>query len=124
MPVYRQPKGHTFTPDKPVEKHFHDHDETWIIMSGKVKAFMIDRDGTTDEFELAAGDVWMIEAGVEHGCEILSDAAVIFPFPGTLAEGCHPPGHYYMEKEGYMPILKLMKERLGQDLDETIDPGQ
>lgn len=112
MPVYRQPKGYTFTPEKSVEKHFHDHDETWIVLSGRLKAFMIDRDGTTDEFELTAGDVWMIEAGVEHGCKILSDEAVIFPFPGTLPEGCHPPAHYDMEKEGYMPTLKLVKEPL------------
>ena len=74
-----------------------------------------------DEFELEAGDVWMIEAGVEHGCEILSDEAVIFPFPGTLPEGSHEVGHYYMEKEKYMPTLRLEKDPISRYEGESGD---
>ena len=30
-------------------------------------------------------------------------------FHGTLAPGSHAPGHYYVEKEGYIPSLELQK---------------
>jgi hypothetical protein len=109
MTVYKQPKPGVFTSTQPVEKHFHDHDETWVIMGGKCKAFMVGRDGSREEFLLAEGDIWMIEAGVEHGCEPLEEGCKIFPFPGTIPEGSHKPGHYYMEKEGYLPTLHLEK---------------
>ncbi|MFC1582273.1 hypothetical protein ACFL4W_01920 [Planctomycetota bacterium] len=112
MVVYRKPKPYQFTPEKPVEKHFHDHDETWIIMGGKCTAYLIDRQGKEEEFELMAGDVWMVEAGVEHGCNPAPEGVHIFPFPGTLPPGCHEMGHYYMEKEGYMPTLQLVKTPL------------
>ncbi len=110
MPVYKSPQPYEFTPDRPVEKHFHDHDETWIMMGGRVKAFMVDRDGKYSEFILEEGDIWMIEAGVEHGCEVLGENAKIFPFPGTVPEESHKPGHYYLEKEGYLPTLHVTKE--------------
>ncbi|MCG3199984.1 MAG: hypothetical protein HUU16_06315 [Candidatus Omnitrophica bacterium] len=112
MPVYKKPQPGRFTPVHPVEKHFHDHDETWIIMGGKCKAFMVARDGGKEEFILEEGDIWMVEAGVEHGCEILTEECLIFPFPGTIPEGSHQPGHYYMEKEGYMPTLQVAKAPL------------
>ena len=107
MVIYRNPKPMRFT--APVEKHFHDHDEIWLIMGGKCRAAMVDRSGEVSEFILEQGDVWMVEAGVEHGCEPI-DMVEIFPFPGTIPEGSHPPGHYYMEREGYMPTLKVVKE--------------
>lgn len=110
MPVFRNPQPYHFTFANPVEKHFHDQDETWVIMEGKCKAFMVDRDGARSEFMLEAGDIWMVEAGVEHGCEAVDDAGVkIFPFMGSTAEGSHEPGHYYMEKERYMPTLYVKK---------------
>lgn len=109
MPLYRSPKPIQFSPSQPVEKHFHDHDETWLIVSGSCRAFMIDRDGVSAQFELSAGDVWMVEAGVEHGCDPLGDGVSIFPFPGTIPVGSHEPGHYYMEREGYMPTLHVVK---------------
>jgi len=109
MPLYRSPKPIHFTPERPVEKHFHDYDETWIIMGGSAHAFMVDRDGTRSEFEIKDGDIWMIEAGVEHGCEPLGEGILIFPFPGTIPEGSHKPGHAYMEKEGYLPTLTVRK---------------
>jgi hypothetical protein len=109
MPVYKKPEPIVFTPEQPVEKHFHDHDETWVITDGKCKAYMIDREGKREEFALEAGDIWMIEAGVEHWCEPIGGALSLFPFPGTIPEGSHKPGHYYMEKEQYMPTLTLTK---------------
>ena len=111
MPVYKQPEAIHFTPQHPVEKHFHDHDETWLVMGGRARAFMVDREGREAEFRLEAGDVWMVEAGVEHGCEPLGEEGVhIFPFPGTIPQGSHPPGHYYMEREGYLPALQVTKQ--------------
>ena len=104
-----------------MEKHFHDHDETWIIMGGACRAFMVDRDGRRDEFDLHAGDLWMIEAGVEHGCTPLGDGVSIFPFPGTLPEGSHPPGHYYVEREGYLPTLRVVRTPLDRCRAETTD---
>ena len=35
MPVYKKPEPIKFTPESPVEMHFHDSDETWIMMGGK-----------------------------------------------------------------------------------------
>lgn len=110
MPVYKHPKPIEFTPEKPVEKHFHDHDETWVMMGGRAKAFMIDREGRRSEFVLEEGDIWMVEAGVEHGCEPSGGSVLIFPFPGSFPEGSHELGHYYMEKEGYMPTLCVRKD--------------
>ncbi|MDP7447728.1 MAG: cupin domain-containing protein, partial [Candidatus Latescibacteria bacterium] len=93
----------------PVEKHFHDHDETWIVTRGKCTAFMVDLEGVESEFPLEAGDVWMVEAGVEHGCDPLDGGVWIFPLNGSLPEGSHKPGHYYMEQENYLPRLTVEK---------------
>jgi hypothetical protein len=109
MPVFKKPQPGKFVPEHPVEKHFHDHDETWIMMGGRCKAYLIDRDGKKEEFLLEEGDIWMVEAGVEHGCDPLDEGCLIFPFAGTIPEGSHKPGHYYMEKEGYMPTLHVEK---------------
>ena len=121
MPVYRKPTPILFTAASPVEKHFHDHDETWLVVAGSCRAFMVDRSGASSEFELAAGDVWMVEAGVEHGCEPLGDGVSIFPFPGTIPVGSHAPGHYYMEREGYMPTLAVTKEPLARYAEAGTD---
>lgn len=121
MPIYKKPKPIHFTPDNPVEKHFHDHDETWIIMGGKARAFMIDRNGQHSEFLLEEGDIWMVEAGVEHGCEPQDEGVLIFPFPGTIPEGSHKPGHYYMEKEHYMPTLCVKKNPIDRYRGEEDD---
>ena len=60
MPVFKQPKAIHFTADNPVEKHFHDFDETWVITGGKCNAYMVDREGKREEFVLAAGDIWIL----------------------------------------------------------------
>jgi hypothetical protein len=109
VPVYKKPEAFKFTPENPVEKHFHDHDETWIITRGKCNAYAIDREGKREDFVLEAGDIWMVETGVEHGCDPCEGGVDIFPFPGTIPEGSHQPGHYYMEKERYMPTLRVEK---------------
>ena len=114
MSVYKQPKPLRFTPAKPVEMHFHDYDETWIMMGGKAMAHMVDREGNKEDFELAEGDIWMVEAGVDHGCDAITDEVLIFPFPGTIPEGSHEPGHYYFDKEQYMPTLVVRRDPLGR----------
>ena len=91
------------------EKHFHDHDETWIVLAGRSKAFEFDREGKKYEYELEAGDVWMIEVGHEHGSMEGSPDFKIAVFYGTMPPGCHKPGHYYMEKERYTPSFELEK---------------
>ncbi|MHB1458690.1 MAG: cupin domain-containing protein [Armatimonadota bacterium] len=110
MPVYKKPTPYHFTVEAPVEKHFHDHDEIWIVMNGTCRAFMVDREGSQDEFVLESGDIWMVEAGIEHGCDPIGTEGVdIFPFNGTIPEGSHKPGHYYMEKERYIPTMRVIK---------------
>lgn len=97
------------------EKHFHDHDETWVILNGKGTGFWIDHGGKRENFALEAGDAWMIPAGYEHGSEGFKDTGknseefTICVFNGTQPEGSHKPGHYYIEKEGYIPSLELKK---------------
>ncbi|NKB66671.1 MAG: zinc-binding dehydrogenase [Candidatus Latescibacteria bacterium] len=97
------------------EKHFHDHDETWLILQGRGTGYWIDHQGQQQNFELEAGDVWMIPAGYEHGSEGLpengrnSDDFTIAVCDGTMPPGCHAKGHYYVEKEGYIPSFELQK---------------
>ncbi len=97
------------------EKHFHDHDETWLILSGQGRAYWIDHAGQRTDFDLGAGDVWMIPAGYEHGSDGLpgtgrnSDDFTLEVIYGTQAPGSHEPGHYYMEREGYIPSLELRR---------------
>lgn len=92
------------------EKHFHDHDETWLILKGSGTGFWIDHDGNREDFVLEAGDVWMIPAGFEHGSDGRnSDDFTINVVDGTKPPGCHEHAHYYIEKEGYIPSLQLVK---------------
>ncbi len=92
------------------EKHFHDFDETWIITKGKGIGFWIDHEGNREEFELDAGDVWMIPAGYEHGSvDCNSQDFEIATFIGTRPPGSHEPKHYYVEEEEYIPTLQLVK---------------
>ncbi len=73
-------------------------------MGGKAMAPMVYRQGSRRDFE--------VEAGVEHGCDPLTEEVLIFPFMGTILEGSHIPGHYYFEKEKYMPTLVVRKDPL------------
>ena len=97
------------------EKHFHDHDETWLVLRGRGTGYWIDRAGKREDVELEAGDVWMIPVGYEHGSDGFrdtgenSDDFTLAVVNGTQAEGCHKPGHYYVEKEGYIPSFELVK---------------
>ncbi|MFH1744110.1 MAG: hypothetical protein ABIH23_34335 [bacterium] len=122
MVFYKNPQPIHFSQENPVEVHFHDHDETWIIMGGRAKAFMIDRDGKRSEFMLEQGDIWMVEAGVEHGCDPVDEEGIlIFPFSGTIPEGSHEPGHYYMDKEHYMPTMVVKKDPIDRYQKEGKD---
>jgi hypothetical protein len=97
------------------EKHFHDYDQIWIILSGRGTVYWIDHAGKREDFILEAGDVWMVPAGYEHGSEGFKEtgknsddytAAII---NGTLPVGSHKPGHYYIEKEHYIATLEVRK---------------
>lgn len=107
------------------EQHFHDHDETWLILAGRGSAFLIDHDGRREDVELQAGDVLMIPAGYEHGSEGPNTFAMT-AFNGTLAEGAHQPGHYYLEHERYVPSLSLLRhpsDRYPPGVRFRRDPG-
>lgn len=92
------------------EKHFHDYDETWVILKGTGNGYWIDPAGQRVDFTLEAGDVWMIPAGYEHGSDGPNgDDFEICVFFGTMPAGSHPGGHYYMETERYLPVLALEK---------------
>lgn len=114
MPVFKKPAGFLFEESTPVEMHFHDEDETWVIQAGSCRARMVDREGEETIFALEAGDIWMVEAGVMHGCKPHEGGCRIFPFFGTIPEGSHEPGHYYMHKEGYMPTLAVKREAVAR----------
>ena len=107
------------------EQHFHDHDETWLILAGRGNAFLIDHDGRREDVDLQAGDVLMIPAGYEHGSEGPNTFAMA-AFNGTLAEGAHEPGHYYLEHERYVPSLSLRRhpsDRYPPGVRMRRDPG-
>lgn len=93
-----------------VEKHFHDYDETWLVLGGRGTAYWIDHEGKREEFILEDGDIWMIPAGYEHGSAgPNSPDFKLAVFNGTLPPGSHEPGHLYMEELGYIPSLELKK---------------
>jgi 2-desacetyl-2-hydroxyethyl bacteriochlorophyllide A dehydrogenase len=92
------------------EKHFHEHDETWLMLEGQAVGFWIDLDGKKELFELQAGDAWMIPAGFEHGLQgQAGEGFTISVFDGSLPPTCHKPGHYHMEKENYLPSLQIVR---------------
>lgn len=97
------------------EKHFHDTDETWLILAGHGVGYWIDRADNREEFVLDRGDVWLIPAGYEHGSDGIpglghnSADFRIAVFRGSEAPGSHLPGHYYVEDEGYIPSFQLIK---------------
>ena len=98
-----------------VEKHFHDCDETWLILAGRGTGYWIDHEGERQEFELEAGDVWMVPAGYEHGSDGFpdtgrnSDDFTIQVLMGTEPPGAQEPRHLYIEEERYLPTLQLVK---------------
>lgn len=92
------------------EKHFHDHDETWVIIKGKGTGYWIDHQGQRIDFVLEGGDIWMIPAGYEHGSDgPNSEDFEISVFNGTIPPGAQQCGHYYVEKEGYVAALELKR---------------
>ena len=92
------------------EKHFHDQDETWLILEGTGTSYWISHEGIREEFQMAAGDVWMVPAGYEHGSDGPNSTDFrIAVFFGTSAPGARKPAHYYIEEEGYIPSLQLVK---------------
>jgi mannose-6-phosphate isomerase-like protein (cupin superfamily) len=111
-----------------VEKHFHDCDETWLILAGRGTGYWIDHDGTREEFLLESGDVWMIPAGYEHGSNGFeatgrnSDDFMIEVFMGTQAPGSQEPRHLYMENERYLPSLRLVKAPIDRYPGATAPP--
>lgn len=112
MPIIRKGQNiHITTPANPIEKHFHDHDETWVVLKGEARCFSVDRDGNRDEFILKEGDIWMIEVGTEHGATPITPEFKLIYIYGTAPEGAKGPGHYYMEDEGYIPGYKLIKKK-------------
>ena len=54
--------------------------------------------------------VVMMPAGYEHGSDGPNSAdftvSVVY---GTRPPGSHEPGHHYMEEEGYIPSLQLVR---------------
>lgn len=109
MPLHKQIMVNGFKLPQ-CEKHFHDHDETWLIIHGQGTGYYIDHAGQRTDHQLQAGDCWMIPAGYEHGSDgPNSEDFTISVFNGTMAEGAHKPGHYYVEREGYIPHLQLCK---------------
>ena len=58
-----------------VPLHAHPHEQTGIMISGKLK-FMVDG----EVLEVVAGDSWCLPGGVEHSAEALEDTVVIEVF--------------------------------------------
>ena len=98
-----------------LEKHFHDHDEVWLILAGRGTAYWIDADGRREDFELETGDVLVVPAGFEHGSEGFSETGenssdfTVAVCIGTRPAGAHEFGHYFMEEEEYIPSLELKR---------------
>lgn len=92
------------------EKHFHDFDEVWIVLEGRGTAYWIDPAGVRTDVEIEAGDVVLMPAGFEHGSFGPNEGLKLTVLFGTQPPGAHPPGHYYVEQEHYLPRLVLVKD--------------
>ena len=58
-----------------IPPHAHPHEQTGIMISGKVRFRIGD-----EMFETEAGDSWCIPGGVEHAVEVLENSVVLEVF--------------------------------------------
>jgi mannose-6-phosphate isomerase-like protein (cupin superfamily) len=73
-------------------------------LHGRGRSFSIDHADSREEFELEAGDVWLIPAGFEHGLVLSTGVDLeLAVFIGTRVDGSHEPGHYYVEEQRDKP---------------------
>jgi quercetin dioxygenase-like cupin family protein len=69
MAKFRLQKGGT------IPRHAHPHEQTGYLLEGRLR-FIVG----ADAHEVGPGDSWCIAGGIEHGVEVLEDAAVLEAF--------------------------------------------
>tara|TARA_Y100000593_G_scaffold94577_2_gene194384 strand:+ start:1388 stop:1816 length:429 start_codon:yes stop_codon:yes gene_type:complete len=83
MAVLKMSKGKTFRPHKHIYKQFNGDmiaQESWVVISGKVKVILYDLDDSIIEVEtLNPGDVSMTFKG-GHNYEVLEDNTFVYEY--------------------------------------------
>jgi quercetin dioxygenase-like cupin family protein len=82
-----------------IERHFHDYDEMWYVVSGTGHAIEYLKNGEKKEYDLGPGDMLLTSVGDEHEGRCTSDEPwVLKVFSSTLPEGARM-GHLHTPKD-------------------------
>jgi len=88
-----------FTRQMPIERHFHDFDEMWHVLSGTGHAIEHFKNGEKAEYDLGPGDMLVTSVGDEHeGWCTSEEPWVLKVFTSTLPEGARF-GHLHRPKD-------------------------
>jgi quercetin dioxygenase-like cupin family protein len=94
---FRQFGVYFFKPDEyPSDKHYHDCDEAWLVLSGKARVLSEGK-----EYVVSAGDVVWTRMGDEHQLLEIIEPTYGVAWMENALRGRKRPGHLY--KEGSAP---------------------
>jgi len=80
---------YTMQPGESGDRHYHDFDEIWYIVSGRAMVAYGEQ-----EFELTAGDAFFTPMGVEHQIKRVHEPFTVVFTSGVL-RGQKRPGHLH-----------------------------
>ena len=82
-----------------IERHFHDFDEMWYVVSGTGHAIEYLKTGEKNEYDLGPGDLLNTSVGDEHeGWATSEEPWVLKVFSSTIPEGSRF-GHLHRPKD-------------------------
>jgi hypothetical protein len=90
---FRQFGVYFFKPDEyPSDKHYHDCDEAWLVLSGKARVLSEGK-----EYVVSAGDVVWTRMGDEHQLLEIIEPPYGVAWLENALRGRKRPGHLYTE---------------------------
>lgn len=93
---FRQFGVHFFKADEfPSDRHYHDCDEAWVVLSGKAR---VRSEGK--EYTVSAGDVVWTRMGDEHELLEIIESPYGVAWMENELRGEKRPGHLYKEGQG------------------------
>ena len=82
-----------------IERHFHDYDEMWFVVSGTGHAIEHLKSGEKVEYDLGPGDMLVTSIGDEHeGWATSEEPWVLKVFTSTIPEGARM-GHLHTPQD-------------------------
>ncbi len=93
---FRQFGVYFFRPDEyPSDRHYHDCDEAWVVLSGKAR---VRSEGK--EYTVSVGDVVWTRMGDEHELIEIIESPYGVAWMENELRGEKRPGHLYKEGQG------------------------